>query len=92
LHCWCSHANATDEQGQPADKTTRIKSVHLSALLALNPDPINKRNGDEVLPQPVRQKTVALKRTFPITAANTTASPMQVLGMRAHDMLLCHLS
>ena len=63
---WNSTINATNDQ--PADKTSRIKHVHLSALLALNPGPIDKNNSKEVLPQPVRQKMVAHMRTFPITA------------------------
>ena len=101
--CWCSHAHLTDEQEQAAKKTSRIKPVHVYGLLALNPGPIDKNNSKEVLPQHVRQKMVpfVLNHTFPgllpvqealSAAASTTASPMQVLGMRAHDVLLRHLS
>jgi len=76
--------NATNASSkQPADKTSRIKDMHVYGLLALNPGP-------EMLPKPVRQKMLANVPTFPSTApapeaisaaASTTASPMQVLGM-----------
>ena len=80
--------NATSKQ--PADKTSRIKDMHVYGLLALNPGPIDKNNSKEMLPKPVRQKMLANMPTFPITApapeaisaaGSTTASPMQVLGM-----------
>jgi len=95
LHCWCSHAHATDERGQAAEKTSRIKPVHVYGLLALNPGPIDKNNSKEVLPKPARQKMLAHVLTFPsnvddapaqealATGASIGASPMQVLGMRA---------
>ncbi len=51
--------NATSKQ--PADKTSRIKDMHVYGLLALNPGP-------EMLPKPVRQKMLANVTTFPITA------------------------
>ena len=85
--------NATNDQ--PADKTSRIKPMHVYGLLALNPGPIDKNNSKEVLPRPVRQKMIARIHTFPTTvdeapaqealatAASIGASPMQVLGMRA---------
>ena len=92
---WNSTINATNATNdQPADKTSRIKDMHISGLLALNPGPIDKNNNKEVLPRPVRQKMVA-HIIFPTnideapaqealaTAASIGASPMQVLGMRA---------
>ena len=69
--------------------------MHVSGLLALNPDPIDKNNSKEVLPKPSRQKMIAHMHIFPnivaeapvqealATAASIDASPMQVLGMRA---------
>jgi hypothetical protein len=58
--------NATSKQ--PADKTSRIKDMHVYGLLALNPGPIDKNNSKEMLPKPVRQKMLANMPTFPITA------------------------
>jgi hypothetical protein len=92
--CWCSHAHLTDDHEQAAEKTSRIKPVHVYGLLALNPGPIDKNNSKEVMPQHVSQNMVplVLNRTFPgilpvqealSAAASTTASPMQVLGMHA---------
>ena len=88
--------NATKtSSNQPADKTSRIKDMHISGLLALNPGSIDKNNNKEVLPRPVRQKMLARIHTFPTTvdeapaqealatAASIGASSMQVLVMRA---------
>jgi hypothetical protein len=65
-----SHSKTTTNttHHQPVDKTTKIKPVHALGLLALNPGPIEKNNNKEVLPQPLRQKKVAMMRTFPIMA------------------------
>ncbi len=63
-----SKATTNTTKHQPVDKTTKIKPVHALGLLALNPGPIEKNNSKEVLPQPLRQKKVAMMRTFPIMA------------------------
>jgi len=63
-----SKATTNTTNHQPVDKTTKIKPLHALGLLALNPGPIEQNNSKEVLPQPLRQKRVALMRTFPIMA------------------------
>jgi len=68
--------NATNASSkQPADKTSRIKDMHVYGLLALNPGPIDKNNSKEVLPKPVRQKMGAHMPTFPIMRPMSPFSP-----------------
>ena len=65
--------NTTNHQPVvPVDSTTKIKPVHALGLLARNPGPIEKNNSKEVLPQPLRQKKVAMMRTFPIMAPSSS--------------------
>ncbi len=74
--------NATSKQ--PADKTSRIKDMHVYGLLALNPGPIDKNNSNEMLPKPVRQKMLANVPTFPTTApAPEAISPAASTGLQA---------
>jgi hypothetical protein len=67
-------SNGASASYQPADKTSRIRPVHVSGLLALNPGPLDKSNSKEVLPQRGRQKMVATMRAFPGQEAISAAA------------------
>ena len=67
-------SNGASTNYQPADKTSRIKPVHVSGLPALNPGQIDKSNSKEVLPQCGRKKMVATMRAFPGQEAISAAA------------------